>query len=96
MLLQSNTWVMTIPELIEFAFRTLTLRSGDLICLGTNHEGRSRFRDGETLELLIHGIDRMPLLVEARSSAPGNAASTWARTASITGPSNATVRATLD
>ena len=28
-----------VPEPIEFASRTLTLRSGDLICRGTNHEG---------------------------------------------------------
>ena len=47
-----------VPELVEFASRTLTLRSGDLICCGTNHEGLGPVQDGETLELLIHGIGR--------------------------------------
>jgi 2-keto-4-pentenoate hydratase/2-oxohepta-3-ene-1,7-dioic acid hydratase in catechol pathway len=53
-----------VPELIEFASRTLTLRSGDLICCGTNHEGLGPVQDGETVELLIHGIGRMALHVE--------------------------------
>jgi 2-keto-4-pentenoate hydratase/2-oxohepta-3-ene-1,7-dioic acid hydratase in catechol pathway len=53
-----------VPELIEFASRTLTLRSGDLICCGTNHEGLGPVQDGETLEMLIHGIGRMALKVE--------------------------------
>jgi 2-keto-4-pentenoate hydratase/2-oxohepta-3-ene-1,7-dioic acid hydratase in catechol pathway len=53
-----------VPELVEFASRTLTLRSGDLICCGTNHEGLGPVQDGETVELLIHGIGRMALEVE--------------------------------
>jgi 2-keto-4-pentenoate hydratase/2-oxohepta-3-ene-1,7-dioic acid hydratase in catechol pathway len=53
-----------VPELIEFASRTLTLRSGDLICCGTNHEGLGPVQDGETVEMLIHGIGRMALAVE--------------------------------
>jgi 2-keto-4-pentenoate hydratase/2-oxohepta-3-ene-1,7-dioic acid hydratase in catechol pathway len=53
-----------VPELIEFATRTLTLRSGDLICCGTNHEGLGPVQDGETLEMLIHGIGRMALKVD--------------------------------
>jgi 2-keto-4-pentenoate hydratase/2-oxohepta-3-ene-1,7-dioic acid hydratase in catechol pathway len=52
-----------VPELIEFASRTLTLRSGDLICCGTNHEGLGPVQDGETVEILIHGIGRMALKV---------------------------------
>jgi 2-keto-4-pentenoate hydratase/2-oxohepta-3-ene-1,7-dioic acid hydratase in catechol pathway len=47
-----------VPELIEFASRNLTLRSGDLICCGTNHEGLGPVQDGETLEMLIHGVGR--------------------------------------
>jgi len=47
-----------VPELIEFASRNLTLRSGDLICCGTNHEGLGPVQNGETLEMLIHGIGR--------------------------------------
>ncbi len=53
-----------VPELVAFASRTLTLRSGDLICCGTNHEGLGPVQDGETLEMLIHGIGRMALHVE--------------------------------
>jgi len=53
-----------VPELIEFASRHLTLRTGDLIACGTNHEGLGPVQDGETLEMLIHGIGRMMLKVE--------------------------------
>jgi 2-keto-4-pentenoate hydratase/2-oxohepta-3-ene-1,7-dioic acid hydratase in catechol pathway len=53
-----------VPELVAFASRTLTLRSGDIICCGTNHEGLGPVQDGETVELLIHGIGRMALRVE--------------------------------
>jgi 2-keto-4-pentenoate hydratase/2-oxohepta-3-ene-1,7-dioic acid hydratase in catechol pathway len=53
-----------VPELIEFASRTLTLRSGDLICCGTNHEGLGPVQDGETVEMLIHGIGRLSLKVD--------------------------------
>jgi 2-keto-4-pentenoate hydratase/2-oxohepta-3-ene-1,7-dioic acid hydratase in catechol pathway len=52
-----------VPELIEFASRFLTLRSGDLICCGTNHEGLGPVQDGETLEMLIHGIGRFSVRV---------------------------------
>jgi 2-keto-4-pentenoate hydratase/2-oxohepta-3-ene-1,7-dioic acid hydratase in catechol pathway len=53
-----------VPELIAFASRTLTLRSGDVICCGTNHEGLGPVQDGETVEILIHGIGRMALTIE--------------------------------
>jgi 2-keto-4-pentenoate hydratase/2-oxohepta-3-ene-1,7-dioic acid hydratase in catechol pathway len=53
-----------VPELIAFASRTLTLRSGDLICCGTNHEGLGPVQDGEKLEMLIHGIGRFSVRVE--------------------------------
>jgi 2-keto-4-pentenoate hydratase/2-oxohepta-3-ene-1,7-dioic acid hydratase in catechol pathway len=53
-----------VPELVEFASRTLTLRSGDVICCGTNHEGLGPVQDSETVEILIHGIGRMALKVE--------------------------------
>ena len=61
---QTDDMEHRVPELIEFASRTLTLRSGDLICCGTNHEGLGPVQDGETVELLIHGIGRMALKVE--------------------------------
>jgi 2-keto-4-pentenoate hydratase/2-oxohepta-3-ene-1,7-dioic acid hydratase in catechol pathway len=53
-----------VPELVAFASRTMTLRSGDLICCGTNHEGLGPIQDGETVEILIHGIGRRALQVE--------------------------------
>ena len=53
-----------VPELIEFASHLLTVRSGDLICCGTNHEGLGPVQDGETLEMLIHGIGRFSVRVE--------------------------------
>ena len=53
-----------VPELVEFASRTLTLRSGDVICCGTNHEGLGPVQDGETLELLVHGIGKLTVKVE--------------------------------
>jgi 2-keto-4-pentenoate hydratase/2-oxohepta-3-ene-1,7-dioic acid hydratase in catechol pathway len=52
-----------VPELIEFASKGLTLRSGDLIACGTNHEGLGPVQDGETLEMEIHGIGRMTVHV---------------------------------
>jgi 2-keto-4-pentenoate hydratase/2-oxohepta-3-ene-1,7-dioic acid hydratase in catechol pathway len=53
-----------VPELIEFASRSMTLRSGDMIACGTNHEGLGPVQDGETVEILIHGVGRMALKVE--------------------------------
>jgi 2-keto-4-pentenoate hydratase/2-oxohepta-3-ene-1,7-dioic acid hydratase in catechol pathway len=53
-----------VPELVEFATRTLTVRSGDLICCGTNHEGLGPVQDGETLDMLVHGVGRFSVKVE--------------------------------
>jgi hypothetical protein len=52
-----------VPELIEFASKGLTLRSGDMIACGTNHEGLGPVQDGETLEMEIHGIGRFAVRV---------------------------------
>jgi 2-keto-4-pentenoate hydratase/2-oxohepta-3-ene-1,7-dioic acid hydratase in catechol pathway len=52
-----------VPELIEFASTIMTLRSGDLIACGTNHEGLGALQDGETAEIEIAGIGRMALKV---------------------------------
>ena len=52
-----------VPELVAFASRWLTLRSGDLICCGTNHEGLGPVQNGETLEMLIHGVGRLRVSV---------------------------------
>jgi len=52
-----------VPELIEFASTVMTLRSGDLIACGTNHEGLGALQDGETVEIEIQLIGRMSLRV---------------------------------
>lgn len=52
-----------VPELVEFATRTLTVRSGDLICCGTNHEGLGPVQHNELLEMLVHGIGRFSVRV---------------------------------
>jgi len=54
----------TVPELVEFATAIMTMRSGDLISCGTNHEGLGPLQDGETVDFEIHGIGRMRLHVE--------------------------------
>jgi 2-keto-4-pentenoate hydratase/2-oxohepta-3-ene-1,7-dioic acid hydratase in catechol pathway len=48
-----------VPALIEFATRIMTLRSGDLIACGTNHEGLGPMQDGERCEIEIERIGRM-------------------------------------
>jgi 2-keto-4-pentenoate hydratase/2-oxohepta-3-ene-1,7-dioic acid hydratase in catechol pathway len=48
-----------VPELVAFATGVMTLRSGDLIACGTNHEGLGPIQDGDHLELEIERIGRM-------------------------------------
>jgi 2-keto-4-pentenoate hydratase/2-oxohepta-3-ene-1,7-dioic acid hydratase in catechol pathway len=45
-----------VPELVSWATQRVTLRSGDLIACGTNHEGLGPIQDGETLVLTIDEI----------------------------------------
>jgi 2-keto-4-pentenoate hydratase/2-oxohepta-3-ene-1,7-dioic acid hydratase in catechol pathway len=52
-----------VPELVEFASSIMTLRSGDLIACGTNHEGLGALQEGEIVEMEIEGIGRMSLSV---------------------------------
>ena len=53
-----------VPELVEFATTIMTMRSGDLIACGTNHEGLGPLQDGETVDFEIHRIGRMRLHVK--------------------------------
>jgi 2-keto-4-pentenoate hydratase/2-oxohepta-3-ene-1,7-dioic acid hydratase in catechol pathway len=53
-----------VPEIIEWLSRIITLNSGDVISCGTNHEGLGFLQDGETVEILVHGVGRMALKVE--------------------------------
>jgi 2-keto-4-pentenoate hydratase/2-oxohepta-3-ene-1,7-dioic acid hydratase in catechol pathway len=52
-----------VPELIEFATTIMTMRSGDVISCGTNHEGLGPLQDGETIDFEVHGVGRMRLHV---------------------------------
>ncbi len=50
-----------VPELIEFATTVMTMRSGDLISCGTNHEGLGPLQDGERVTIAIERIGEMTL-----------------------------------
>jgi 2-keto-4-pentenoate hydratase/2-oxohepta-3-ene-1,7-dioic acid hydratase in catechol pathway len=52
-----------VPELVEFATTIMTMKSGDLIACGTNHEGLGALQDGETVEIEIERIGKMTLKV---------------------------------
>jgi 2-keto-4-pentenoate hydratase/2-oxohepta-3-ene-1,7-dioic acid hydratase in catechol pathway len=52
-----------VPEIVEFASTIMTLRTGDVLSCGTNHEGLGFLQDGEEVEIAIHGIGRMKLNV---------------------------------
>jgi 2-keto-4-pentenoate hydratase/2-oxohepta-3-ene-1,7-dioic acid hydratase in catechol pathway len=52
-----------VPELVEFATTVMTMKSGDIIACGTNHEGLGALQDGETAEIEIQGIGRMAIRV---------------------------------
>ncbi|HEY6834208.1 MAG TPA: fumarylacetoacetate hydrolase family protein, partial [Pseudolabrys sp.] len=52
-----------VPELVEFATTVMTMRSGDLIACGTNHEGLGALQDGETVDIEIQHIGKMSLTV---------------------------------
>ena len=52
-----------VPELIEFASTIMTLRSGDIISCGTNHEGLGPLQDGEKVDFEVHGVGRMSFSV---------------------------------
>ncbi|MFT4046789.1 MAG: fumarylacetoacetate hydrolase family protein [Solimonas sp.] len=52
-----------VPEIVEFASTIMTLKTGDVLSCGTNHEGLGFLQDGEVVEIAIHGIGRMTLNV---------------------------------
>ncbi len=52
-----------VPELVEFATTVMTMKSGDIIACGTNHEGLGALQDGETVEIEVQGIGRMTVNV---------------------------------
>ncbi|MBI4234395.1 MAG: fumarylacetoacetate hydrolase family protein [Chloroflexi bacterium] len=52
-----------VPALIEFASSVCTLKPGDVIATGTNHQGIGPIQDGETVTIEIEGIGRMSVKV---------------------------------
>jgi 2-keto-4-pentenoate hydratase/2-oxohepta-3-ene-1,7-dioic acid hydratase in catechol pathway len=52
-----------VPELVAFATTVMTMKTGDLIACGTNHEGLGALQDGEKVEIEIQNIGRMSLTV---------------------------------
>jgi len=52
-----------VPELVEFASTIMTLKSGDVLACGTNHEGLGPLQDGDLAEIEIEHIGRMAVHV---------------------------------
>jgi 2-keto-4-pentenoate hydratase/2-oxohepta-3-ene-1,7-dioic acid hydratase in catechol pathway len=60
---QTDDMEHRVPELISFISGIMTLRSGDVIACGTNHEGLGPLQDGDLGEIEIGGIGRMSMHV---------------------------------
>jgi 2-keto-4-pentenoate hydratase/2-oxohepta-3-ene-1,7-dioic acid hydratase in catechol pathway len=54
----------TLPEIIEWATKVMTLVPGDVIAIGTNHQGIGPLQDGETGKIEIEGIGSFDIKVE--------------------------------
>jgi 2-keto-4-pentenoate hydratase/2-oxohepta-3-ene-1,7-dioic acid hydratase in catechol pathway len=52
-----------VPELVAFATARVTLRSGDMIACGTNHEGLGPLQDGERVVQTIDEIGSLTVTV---------------------------------
>jgi 2-keto-4-pentenoate hydratase/2-oxohepta-3-ene-1,7-dioic acid hydratase in catechol pathway len=52
-----------VPALIEFATKIMTMKSGDVLACGTNHEGLGPLQDGDVAEIEIERIGRMTINV---------------------------------
>ncbi len=53
-----------IPELLTYISSVTTLRPGDVICCGTNHQGLGAMQDGDTVVTGIEGIGKFALHVK--------------------------------
>jgi 2-keto-4-pentenoate hydratase/2-oxohepta-3-ene-1,7-dioic acid hydratase in catechol pathway len=54
-----------VPQLVEFATSIMTLYTGDVLACGTSPVGLEPLDDGDSLEVAIDGIGRLPLKVAA-------------------------------
>jgi 2-keto-4-pentenoate hydratase/2-oxohepta-3-ene-1,7-dioic acid hydratase in catechol pathway len=52
-----------VPQIVELASTIMTLRTGDVLSCGTNHEGLGFLQNGEEVTIAIQGIGRMTLHV---------------------------------
>ena len=52
-----------IPECIAYASSIMTLRAGDVLFLGTNHQGIGPIQDGERAEMETDGLLRLTMQV---------------------------------
>ena len=50
-----------VPEVVEFATKIMTIKTGDVISCGTNHEGLGYLQNGEVVRIDIEGIGEMTL-----------------------------------
>lgn len=48
-----------IPETLEWATSIVTLNPGDILALGTNHQGLGALQDGDKVEMEITGLGRL-------------------------------------
>ena len=55
----TSDWAHGIPKSIEYVSSFLTIRPGDVITMGTNHQGIGPLQDGETAEMEVEGIGRL-------------------------------------
>jgi len=53
-----------IPEVVEWASGISTLEPGDVITLGTNHQGLGPIQDGDIVEMEGQGLGRLKVLVK--------------------------------
>jgi 2-keto-4-pentenoate hydratase/2-oxohepta-3-ene-1,7-dioic acid hydratase in catechol pathway len=53
----------SVPEVVAFASRHMTLLPGDFICCGTNHLGLGPLQDGEFAEMEVERVGKFGFLV---------------------------------
>ncbi len=59
----TNDMSHRIPECIAYASSIMTLRAGDVLMLGTNHQGIGPLQGGEHAEMEIEGLGRLNMEV---------------------------------
>jgi 2-keto-4-pentenoate hydratase/2-oxohepta-3-ene-1,7-dioic acid hydratase in catechol pathway len=50
-----------VPDVVAFATKIMTIKTGDIISCGTNHEGLGYLQNGEVVRIEIEGIGEMTL-----------------------------------